>query len=280
MDKLDLKITNQNKHIQQTPEVQSKYSPEQKRKLAKASEDFESLMTSMMLKSMTQSSGGLFGDDNYGGDMLDTLFESELSGYISKNKSIGIAQMIYRKMTGEDLKPEDLMKIKDTADDSSAEKIELKNVDKELPKITPSKSALQRLDKYEDIINEASEEYGVDANIIKSIILTESAANERALSKTKAKGLMQLMDGTAKDMGVKNAWDPKENIFGGTKYFAQMLRQYDGNTKLALAAYNAGPGNVNKYNGIPPFEETKNYVTRVLGYLNKMESEDGNSKLA
>ncbi|MFH1194313.1 MAG: transglycosylase SLT domain-containing protein [bacterium] len=275
MDKLDLKITNQNKHIQQTPEVQSRYSPEQKRKLAKASEDFESMMTSMMLKSMTQANGGLFGDDNYGGDMLDTLFESELAGYISKNKSMGISQMIYRKMTGEELKPEDLLPLRDKASD----KIELKNVDKELPKITPSKSALQRLEKYEDIINDASEKYGVDTNIIKSIILTESAANERALSKTKAKGLMQLMDGTAKDMGVKNSWDARENIFGGTKYFAQMLRQYNGNTKLALAAYNAGPGNVNKYNGIPPFEETKNYVTRVLGYLNKMESEDGNSKL-
>ena len=71
-------------------------------------------------------------------------------------------------------------------------------------------------------------------------------------------------------MGVKNIWDPQQNIYGGTKYLAEMLRKYNGDLKLALASYNAGPKNVDKYGGIPPFEETKNYVKRVVGYLNHL----------
>ena len=144
-------------------------------------------------------------------------------------------------------------------------------IDKDVPKLSPSVNALNRLDQYEDYINEASSKFGVDSNIIKSVILTESAANANAVSGAKAKGLMQLIDSTAADMGVKNSFDPKDNILGGTKYLAQMLKQYDGNLKLSLAAYNAGPNNVDKYKGVPPFEETQNYINRVFGYLKHLD---------
>jgi soluble lytic murein transglycosylase-like protein len=132
---------------------------------------------------------------------------------------------------------------------------------------------MNRLGKYDSIIADASEKFGIDPNVIKSVILTESAANEKAVSGAKAKGLMQLIDSTAHDMGVQNVWDPKQNILGGTKYLAEMLRKYNGNLRLALASYNAGPSNVDKYNGIPPFEETQNYVTRVFGYLKHLNGE-------
>jgi soluble lytic murein transglycosylase-like protein len=124
------------------------------------------------------------------------------------------------------------------------------------------------LNYFDNIINKASSEFGVDEKILKSVILAESAANPRAVSPVGAKGLMQLMDATAGELGVENSFDPQQNIMGGAKYLSKMLRQYDGDLELSLAAYNAGPGAVNKHNGVPPFEETKNYISRIKGYLN------------
>lgn len=270
MDNIDLKITD-SKHIASTTETNSRYSAKEKEKIAKAAKDFESLMTSMMMKSMNQTTEGMFGEDSYGGDVLDTMFESEMASYMSNSKSLGVAQMLYKKLTGEELPIRGADKILLNGL-KSKDNIKLNGIDSELPTVTPSSEAIKRIDKYENIINDASEAYGVDANLIKSVIMAESAGNSKAVSGANAKGLMQLIDTTASNMGVKNVFDPKQNIFGGTKYLSEMLRQYNGDIKLALAGYNAGPGNVEKYNGVPPFSETKNYITRVVGYLKHFES--------
>lgn len=117
------------------------------------------------------------------------------------------------------------------------------------------------------IFEKAADTYGVDVELLKAMAKAESNFNPNATSKAGAMGVMQLMPATAKSLGVTDAYDPEQNIMGGAKYIASLLEQYDGNVSYALAAYNAGSGNVAKYGGIPPFEETQNYVAKILGYL-------------
>ena len=120
-----------------------------------------------------------------------------------------------------------------------------------------------------DLVNEASGRYRLDPDLVNSVIKAESGFNARALSPKGAQGLMQLMPGTASELGVPNAFDPQANVEGGTKYLRELLERYDFDLIKALAAYNAGPQRVEQFGGVPPYYETRAYVARVVKDFNK-----------
>jgi soluble lytic murein transglycosylase-like protein len=115
--------------------------------------------------------------------------------------------------------------------------------------------------------------WGVDPALVKAIIANESGFDAAATSKTGAQGLMQLEPGTAADLGVANAYDPAQNIWGGTRYIKGLLDRFHGDLRLAVAAYNAGPGAVEKYGGVPPYAETQAYVENVLDSYQKYKTQ-------
>ncbi len=120
---------------------------------------------------------------------------------------------------------------------------------------------------YKDLFNKASATYNVDVSLLEAVAMTESDFNPNCVSSAGAMGIMQIMPKTAEYLGISNAFDPVENVFGGAKYLRELLDKYNNNTDLALAAYNGGMGNVKKYNGVPPFCER--YVQKVHNYLNQ-----------
>jgi Rod binding domain-containing protein len=261
-------------------------------RLRKATREFESFFILHMLKAMRKTipRTDLLGN-SLGQDIYTSLFDEELSKKIVGNSSRSLADVLYRSLE------KHLEASESKESDTGAVEIDtgIENKRREcsppsdrpaktltvpaehagnspitppgLYKSKPKTSADPVLEKYGSIIEKASRSYDVDPRLIYSVIMAESGGKADAISSKGARGLMQLMDSTASEMGVADSLNPHQNIIGGTKYLRQLLDRYDGNTKLALAAYNAGPGVVSKYNGVPPYSETRDYVEKVLGSL-------------
>lgn len=255
-------------------------SPTEKARHEKAARGFESLFVHLLMKEMKSAlldefkedgSGGTFGADTLS-TYSDLLFSEEVS---NSGVGIGIADMLYRQFTGESLPYKTASRIPSTTEAMALANQKTDNLKAHTSSNPSSINPLRgnfwerinsRLSSYEDAITNASEQHSLPKNLIKAVITAESAGIPNAKSSAGAKGLMQLMDATAGDLGVRNSFDANENIAGGSKYLSQMMNKY-GDVNLALAAYNAGPGNVDKYGGVPPFKETQNYVTKVKRYF-------------
>jgi len=253
-------------------------------KIAKAARGFESMFVNMMLKEMksamlpkveSKDKMGTFGADTLQG-YTDVLWSEEIA---NTGQGIGIAQMIYKQLTGGERlsNKTQTYDFKNNSKNADANKIQIDDISQNTISQNFDTKTIEniksKLSNYDKIINDAAKTYDISPSLIKSIISVESSANPNALSSSGAKGLMQLMDGTSKELGIKNSYNPLENIKGGTEYIKKMLDSYGGNLETALAAYNAGPGNVDKYNGIPPFSETEKYIEKVKMYNSIFEKD-------
>ena len=272
---------------------------EEKARLKKATKEFESLVVYEMLKSMRKTiqetsvakdgpfSGGM------GKDIFEQMFDQQLSRQVANDSRRSVAEMLYKQV---EKVLEAQYKI---VDDSAGLKPFKPPESTPIPLSKPNfierpkqsmdvskEKAIGRLEsppqakrpsdpiwkRYNEFISQASEEHHVDSALIASVIKAESNGDSNAVSPAGAKGLMQLIDSTAAQYGVSDPHNPAQNIRAGTKYLKAMLDRF-GDLKLALAAYNAGPANVERYDGIPPFEETRHYVDKVVSLFRELSNE-------
>jgi len=226
------------------------YSEAEVEKLKKAAKDFEAIIITQMLKNMRRSlpDSGMFGK-GVGSEMYQAMFDETMADAMAGKGVFQLADNIIRSFGVEDEVADGSGK---TIDDYRLHSVKIRN---------------NHVDPFKwdrSIISEAAEQFGVDAKLIDAVIKVESAYKADAVSRTGATGLMQLMKATANELGVHDRTDVRENIFGGTRYLKSLLGRFDGNLELALAAYNAGPSAVEKHKGIPPYQETQEYVQKVM----------------
>lgn len=231
-----------------------------KEQIQKVAAEFEAMFTSMMLKAMRST----IGDDSFMPQGTgEQIYTGMLDDEYAKMSSIGLSRLITKELEKLDYPESILQKIPaDHTKYINETNAALFTKDFYSDK-SDSTDSLNKVKKWEPIIQEASEAYGIDPALISAIITQESGGNQYAVSRAGAKGLMQLMDNTAQDLGVSQPFSPRANILAGTRYLRKMLDRF-GSEQLALASYNAGPGAVEKYKGIPPYKETTNYVNSVL----------------
>ena len=226
-------------------------------KLKQAARDFEAIFVGQIMRNMRQSlsESGMFGK-GVASDIYSSMFDDQMAQAIASKGGLHLSDTIINSLNKNEDQPQPLPGLALADYRSRAVKLQ--------------SEIARQFDWDRSIITEAAKKYSVDPALIESVIKVESDFRANAVSKKGAVGLMQLMKPTANDLGVRNRFDPRENVFGGTKYLKGLLQRFDGNLELALAAYNAGPAAVEEYNGVPPYEETQRYVEKVLKYFRDM----------
>lgn len=259
-----------------------------KEKKWKVALDFQSMFLGQMYKAMRKSSfGGELTQASPGREMFTEMLDQEYSKADAKNPAVAglsgmeralsgssnsLAAQVYRSLLRQD--GELPSRAASAPIPFGAALAQARGIRKATGLNTPS----LKDEVLDPMVELASKTYGVAKNLIKAVIGQESGKRHLAVSEAGAKGLMQLMDSTAADLGVKNPFNPRENVMAGTRYLKQMLGRFGGDEKLALAAYNAGPGAVERFNGIPPYAETRDYVEKVLSAkagMDRKDAEDG-----
>ncbi|KAA3615497.1 MAG: hypothetical protein DWQ05_14190 [Calditrichaeota bacterium] len=237
----NLKIVNNPLAEKLLGEARSNVQNSDSAKAEKATRQFETIFANMLFSAMRKAMApeGFYGSGPQG-DIFQSMMEQRFGEIVAKRNQLGIADLLKQQL-----------------DVSSGNPETGKISDKQLQKI----------------VDEAAAHTGLDPDLIKAVITQESGGNPLAISTAGAKGMMQLMDETARDLQVENVFDSRENIFAGSRYLKQQLDDF-GSLELALAAYNAGPSAVKKYGGIPPYEETQNYVKRVMHILQREKGTD------
>jgi Rod binding domain-containing protein len=259
----------------QTAQLKENIKPDaEKQKLYKAAKEMESLFLYHMLQAMRKTvpegnklTGG-FGD-NLGKDVYTQIFDQELAMNVAGSNNKSLADLLYNSMekaverqnAGND---EAAVQIRDIIPQTN--QINLKSADK-ISNVKPdSQNEVEKnspiREDFGELIDKAAQKYDLSPRLIESVIKAESNGDPRVVSHAGAKGLMQLTDTTATEMGVNDSFDPGQNIDGGAGYLRRMLDRFS-DLKEALAAYNAGPGTVEKYGGIPPYGETTSYIEKV-----------------
>ncbi len=253
-------------------------------KLQKACKDFEAIFISFMLKSMRKASeeSDLFGG-GLGNDIYKEMFDGKLAEEMSRTSQFKIGDLLFNQyaslVTGQ--KGVEAGKGLDTSIIRQPE-IKQMEIKPDMTVVEPMLTEISgrgvqsggakpidhdTLSRFDHIINQAAEKYELEPKLIKAVIKHESAGDPRAVSGKGAKGLMQLIDSTAAMVGVQDPFNPVQNIMGGAKYLSMLMKRFGGDLQKALASYNAGPSMVERYDGIPPFPETRNYVRKVMSSM-------------
>ena len=251
-------------------------------KLLKACKDFESVFVSYLLKTMrseeAEEDGDSFWPKGLGGSMFQDLYDTEMSKTVSSGPGIGLGAMLFRSMEPylKSLSPASVQSSgtlpAGAQSGSGIDSVPTSDASARPGFSSAIHSAWDKIKNFSKPIAEAVGRFNVDPALLCAVITQESGGNPGEVSPKGAKGLMQLMDGTAREMGVQNSFNPRENILGGAQYLRQMLDRFGGDVKLALAAYNAGPGAVERHGGVPPYSETRNYVNQVLDHYERYQT--------